>query len=565
MKKYSGKYEYVIYFLIWLLALSLRLWNLDSGGLNDGEAIWALKALDLHRGEPGVITSNGLYLITTSIHFSIFGISNLGARFWPAIMGSMIILPVFLQRNLFGPKFAFILSVLFSMDPILVNFSREAGSSMPGIVFILLLLSFFNLKKYFISGIMLGLVLLSGNQIWIGLTILVISGFIYQLLIRRGESNRISFEYFLTGKSRLYLIFGLLGTWIIIGSGGLIYPSAINSVFNDIVSGFSLWGAIPTVSFIELGVGLLAYASLPIVFGVFGMIRYATKNENNPQNLYLSLIVIVGLVVILVFPAHEVWHLIWILIPLYVLAAKQIESLDFSSDKSKALVEKLGIVVALIMMMVINLNFRGVTNSIYISPEEMQQRIISMVAVLIVFIIMIIFIWYGWGVETTKRVFIIPVGIVLFIISISILGNSLSMSNQITPELFDTYGEVINTGRLSETFHGLSISKTGNAYFADIRLIDIQKPSLNWFIRDYPNAKIEEYVFDESQVDIIISKDENIELSSEFVGQDFVWEQKINWKNMTLNNWLQWIVFRQADLENDNFVLWSRQSLLTGD
>jgi predicted membrane-bound mannosyltransferase len=101
MKAHKITTEHLLYWLAFLLALGLRLFQLGAGPLSDVEAGWALQALGLAHGGAVVLGALPAYILLTSQLFSVFGDTNFMARFFPALAGSLIIwLPYFFRDRM---------------------------------------------------------------------------------------------------------------------------------------------------------------------------------------------------------------------------------------------------------------------------------------------------------------------------------------------------------------------------------------------------------------------------------------------------------------------------------
>src|SRR5512136_2348632 len=99
MKVFKFPREILFYWSAFLLALAIRLFMVGAGALSDGEAGWALQALGLERGTSVVLGAQPGYIILTSQLFSVFGDTNLLARFFPAFAGALLVwLPYFFRR-----------------------------------------------------------------------------------------------------------------------------------------------------------------------------------------------------------------------------------------------------------------------------------------------------------------------------------------------------------------------------------------------------------------------------------------------------------------------------------
>ena len=108
MKPGKLSVENGLYCLAFFLALGVRFLALGASYLSDQEATWALQALDLAKGSRAMIGAQPGYVLLTSPLFYLFASNNGLARFWPALVGSLLALsPLLFRRQLgktIGPK-----------------------------------------------------------------------------------------------------------------------------------------------------------------------------------------------------------------------------------------------------------------------------------------------------------------------------------------------------------------------------------------------------------------------------------------------------------------------------
>jgi uncharacterized protein (TIGR03663 family) len=183
--------ETLLYGLLFVLALSLRLWHLDLYPLSDAEAAQSWPALQLYRGNPLDSVGYSPLLVTLNgLIFLFLGASDATARFAPALLGSLIVmLPVTLRRQL-GPRVCLLAGALLAFSPTALFFSRTLNSEIGLMAGTLLAVAgFFNWTE-------------EGQQRWlllaaVGLALLLSAGpLVYSVLIVFGVIILIKFSAF---------------------------------------------------------------------------------------------------------------------------------------------------------------------------------------------------------------------------------------------------------------------------------------------------------------------------------------------------------------------------------
>ena len=166
--------EHGIYCLAFLMALGVRFLALGSSFLSDQEATWALQALNLAKNSHALIGAQPAYVLLTSALFYVFPSSEWLARFWPALVGSLLVLSPFLFRKHLGKVAAMCLAFFLALDPGMVAVSRQADGSMLAITFVVLAFGFYLQCQPVLLGICAGLAILSGPELWPGLLALAL-------------------------------------------------------------------------------------------------------------------------------------------------------------------------------------------------------------------------------------------------------------------------------------------------------------------------------------------------------------------------------------------------------
>ena len=150
--------ETALYLLALLIGTLVRLIGLGALPLSDLEARWALQALDISNGIRPAMGSQPAYVVLTSALFYAFGgATNALARLLPALTGSaMILLPVLFRERL-KPRTAVILAFAIALEPGLASISRQAGSPIMAVAFVLAAWGLWERRQVQWAGVCAGL------------------------------------------------------------------------------------------------------------------------------------------------------------------------------------------------------------------------------------------------------------------------------------------------------------------------------------------------------------------------------------------------------------------------
>lgn len=122
-------WEAALWAAVLLLALGLRLWDLDRYPLSNGEAGQSLVALQIYRGgQPAADVYSPLLVTLNSLAFVLFGPGETPARLAPALMGSLLVLLPWTLRRRLGRTASLMAAALLALSPSAVFLSRTLNS-----------------------------------------------------------------------------------------------------------------------------------------------------------------------------------------------------------------------------------------------------------------------------------------------------------------------------------------------------------------------------------------------------------------------------------------------------
>jgi hypothetical protein len=114
---------------------------------------------------------------------------------------------------------------------------------------------------------------------------------------------------------------------------------------------------------------------------------------------------------------------------------------------------------------------------------------------------------------------------------------------------------------LVDTIQNVSEWHTGRKDGAEI-LVTIEAPSLQWLLRDFPNARFSEPASGEELPVLVITGGENEpRLAASYRGTDFAWLRAPAWPGALPPELLSWLVFRDAPTQTQQVILWARDDV----
>lgn len=620
-------YENALYLLAFATGLFARLFQLGAAPLGDGEAQAALQALAMARGafETVSITSiQPFYTALTGLAFFLVKDSNILARIVPALTGSLLvllpftILKIFPQIKGIGRWAGIILTFALALDPGFVLLSRSAGSSMPGVFFTVLGLAGLAVTSLspahartgaLLAGAAFGAALLSGPALWIGIFILVMALLVSAALIPVFSLSHVfgSLNRRLSGHLAAILTAALVTiTALVIGVPVVLGSPLDLSGLGGSLAGFASSIVKPSgVPAVRVLAALFIYHPLAMVFGLSAAFRFlvlapinaSPAEETNPLAPLLTLWFFTALLVTLIFPGREMAGLIWVLIPIWILAAIQLSDAaeDWLSAPPGQLLTAGSVYAFLLFMLVINL--LNLTNlwpdllaRFQLAGALAQVAVITAGMGLMLVIVSALF-WLYWSPRLMQSALSLSAALLL---SLALGGAAWSLSLlrpdstvelwRASPNRYAAPGqleELYQTLRQAAVFGtGLQpASASGGGVRTDMEVVLIDplasSPSLKWVLRSFSTRSAaalnandttgavltleQAGLSDNSQPDPTTSR-----LNSSYRGQDLTWQSTPAWNGALPPGFFAWLFERKAPETRQKLIVWVRGDIFPG-
>lgn len=579
-------HEDAIFLLALGLGLFVRFLDLGKAPLSDFEAGWALQALQVGRGSfDGQLLAIGphpAYVLLTGLLFYLSNATNFLARFWPAAAGaSLVLLPYFFRRRL-GRIAAIILSFGLALDPGLVTISRMAGGPMLGLGFSLLALTGWYFNKPVIAGLFGGLALLTGASMINGLLALGLAAALtYTLWGRpsRSESPVTSIEEQPLGpppgdrapwKSLIWLA---MITLILAGTLFLRVPQGLAGWLEILPDYLRGWIQPGGVSVSRLLVVLISYQPLALLFGLIAIWRAFIRHTDNEyddtstegRTLSERLLVfwfVFSLLLDVIYPAHQVSDLIWVLFPLWILAALEL-SRYFPVEDGFWISFTQGSVL-FVLLALFWLTLAGLAQVPLTTPGlGLRYSILGGILILSILTTGLVSLGWSWDIGKRGAVWGLGAGLSLYVLS-GMWGAAQVHPNQ-PQELWAPGSGTGQVKLMMQTLGDLSEWNTGFRQSIDI-VAPQGIPSLQWALRNESQARFVSSPSSRDQPSVVFTRqsDQSPELAAAYRGQDFVWWVNPDWEGALPLEWERWITYRQAPVQKEHLILWARTDLFPG-
>ncbi len=585
MRFRSIKYENTLYVVALILAVALRFIRLGVLPLSDTEAEWALQAFNVVQGTRPLLGSQPIYILPTSFLFFLFGTSNFLARFVPALTGSALILVPYLFRQRLKPVPGLLLAFFLALDPGLVSLSRQAGSLIPALTFVLLAWAFWWHERPRAAGIFAGLALLSGPSVWAGLLGLGMAWVLRRTMERSpasamGEETADSEE---AGQSvgslrredlKAALTFG--GATILLGGTMfLLSPNGLSAWLNALPIYLAGWARPSGAPGSRLLFSLVAYQPLALLFGLVAVVRGWWQGRK--RYVRLSLWLLTALLVAIFYPARQVGDLAWVLVPLWALVA-----LEFSNHMCIFSEERREVVgmatLVLLLLFFAWLDYAGIAldprNPVNVTSNVIQiggkvlfknlppTRYVLLFSVLLLLVVSVLMVALGWSARTARLGSVWGLTVALGIYALGMAWGATGLRTPNGWELWWPDKRPVQAELLLATVNEQSEWSTGDALSQDVTVLDIDSPALEWLLRGRTVQRVTALDLEDAPAIIVSSSQmENPNLPIAYRGQDFTWRREPSWGVLTIYEWIKWSVFREMPYDSETVILWVRNDL----
>jgi hypothetical protein len=545
-------YEFGIYVVLALVALVFRFGMLGNTSLSDHEAISALQAFSLAKGENVLIGGNTGYVGLTTPLFAVLEGNNFWARFWPAVFGTGLVLVPFLYRKYIGRGAAFVLAALIVFDPLMISLSRTAASSIIGITCFFAGFGFFINKKFVLASIFLGIFLSAGTEIWIGALIFFACLLVYKTTF---ENEKINFK-----ENWIKLV--LPGGIVLVAATTLfmLQPNGISGLGSSLAEYFRSW---KNIQQIDIGHFIIEVVVLQLPILLFGFVSIITGLHNrDKKTAFYSTWWGLAFIMVLINPSRNPMQLGWALAPLLCLSAMLI-SRFFTTLKFDN--KWIGFGEAFFSIVMIGMSFFYLMNIINfpeIDPILYRNKFIALILpLLLLFAITGLFTW-GWNTTSAKNGLLTTLAVIGLVVMVSSGWKATGWTSPIEMQLWNDGQTVTGNQLMQSELADLGRWTNGQASVIQVEVAGMDSPSLNWVLRNIDKVTLTEQINLNTTSEVMITPvDLPIQTSASYRGQKIIWAQSPEIENLTLRDWIKWAVYRISPMNSRNLVLWVRNDL----
>lgn len=572
MKQSRWTIEHTFYLLAFVLALTLRLVMLGSAPLNNYESSWALQALELSRGQGGVVGSSSAYIVWNGLLFNIFGGSNFLARLIPAAAGALLVLAPAFFKNIIGRPQAILFAFLLAVDPGLAAISRTADGQMLSLSLTVLAAGAFLSRRTRLAGFLVGLALIAGPSFWHGLLVLVSAWGLSWLFMRvretvdpDGKAILIDWMPWKAGVITLGITAFLAGTLF------FFYPGGVGGFAASLPAYFSSWVKASGVPALRIPIALVVYQPLGIVFGLVGAGRaWSNRGLAGRASRFLSLWFLAALLLAIIRPGRQVSDLIWALVPLLCIASIEIVRYFASRPEGQSFYVAAGQALLLFIIYIFVWVYLSYLSGL--PPESRAEAVSGVLYLLIGSLAMagVVFLLVGLGWSFRSAMYGLSWGVIalLGLYGVSTLFGSIGVNANPRHEMWVQGSTAGQMNLMMQTLGDLAEWNSGRRDSLEVVVL-ADTPALRWALKDWHGAVFATGLEAGELPEAIVSfhGQEPPELAAAYAGQDFVFERALDMGGAVppdFLGFLEWLIFRQALVKDELGILWARTDLFPG-
>jgi hypothetical protein len=599
--------ELLAYILLAVFALALRL--MDTGAIplatteiHNALAAWRAASVNAS-GDPLVSHSPLLFLLQASA-FTVFGGTELAARFGVIVAGTFLVLSPVLFRRWIGAGNAFIFSFLLALSPTLLAASRFGSpvvlSFAIGAIFLWALWRYIETRG---SGYGITLIVSASALVFLTerggillLMLLLASAWIAHWLTKKAD-QAYNFDNDLDAaqpsSTSASLIRGISWEWALpvsllvvfgVATCFLLYPSGLSAI-GESLSG-TLEGFVQRPSYQPTAYPLLIswyYEPFLWVFAVISVIVLARRGTLTLADRFLAIWAVLGAVLSGIFIGGEAAHALWTVIPLTGLVARFIgELLRMDTDPAswgipywaRFVVALITLALLTVFVLALQDTARAMTQAQAGVLATVPLRPASLIMLVVTPAFAVVALFMGatvWSMRTVLR------GAALALLAFTSLtslgaGWRLSTTEAGNPrEYWHLSATHRDTALLRETLLELGDRESRGFTLVPLSVAAEQDGIVAWLVRDFSNAEfITDMAEARGQGIVLVDADIEPDLGGPYVGQDFTVRSTWNVNALPLTDMLGWWTQNKLSFDADNAIdidtayLWLRQDVWQG-
>ncbi len=543
-----------------LLGFGLRLIHLADVSFTASESVLGALAFQVSKGARVGSGSVPAYLGLTSLIFFLAKDTAFWARIVPVLAGSSLIILPYIWRHRLQPASVVVLTLAFTLDPLLVIFSRQIVSPIIALAAVLWLATAVEKKQPIISGISLAFGLLSGYWVWPVFLALALAALLFTLL--KHEPLRL-LSYLEWGNE------GWLRFWISLALGILMIstsclrnPAGISGLGQGLADLFNLSAGIFKLPFGLPIYTWLAYSIVPVLFLIL-VSSQKNKVSPSPTRPFMDAFLVFLFLFCLYFSRQDVGLIVFLTAYFWWVVSSGLGRMMPSSEVRGFEY------VALTLFFITLAVYTGITlRSIIANPYGTGASLQAWLAVLagiVILVLAFVLVRVGWSRELANRSALASLFVVLGVILLATTFNSLYAKADKAALL--TQGEALVLPRDVLPSILAELQQEGKLKVENDKalVIDSALPGSAWFLRDFDQQPLlgSSSISGDPEI-ILTSSDAQPSFANTYRGLSIPGTLSMDWAGMAWGNYLRSLFGAPLLTQDNEIILWVRSDLFPG-
>jgi hypothetical protein len=567
MKKFQPTLEHGLYAFAIVLSFGMHFVKLGVLPLSEFESTWAVQSLQVANGMRPAVGSNPAYVHLTAFLFFLFNATDFLARFWPALAGSLLSLAPWFLRKRIGQIPAIIVAFGLAIDPGLAALSRLVGGPILAVACLLFAYLLWEDRKFKLAGVLIGLALLAGQSTWFGLFSLLITWAVITIFKRKpapkvNEENDDPTREDQSHNKRAFRDFILwaLGTFLLVGTLATFSFKGLPAAAMSLLEFLRGWWIASGVPIWKLLLALPAYEILPLTFGIVALIRGWMEKDRDAIRLGIWALAVLGLAII--YPGRQAGDLIWAILPMWILAAKELgKHLEFSRNQLWGIAGVMTLVMTLLVFGWLEL--ASVTN-MDLGASQARMRLYLVAAVVVLILLSLLLVRLGWSATIARFGGVWSSALMMTMFTIAMCTGAAGLREPLTVELWDPEPRTGRVDVLVKVAGDVSEINTGFRDQLPLTISGVNSPALEWLFRNWQTKHVSIIATEEKPAMIITAADQ-LSLEADYRGGPFPLHEAVDWNTVSMGGWLKWFIYRQLPVVHDTVILWVRSDLMLSE
>jgi hypothetical protein len=206
----------------------------------------------------------------------------------------------------------------------------------------------------------------------------------------------------------------------------------------------------------------------------------------------------------------------------------------------------------------------AISNSIH-AQQDYVPELIALVGALVLLLSTAFLVAWGWNGRVALYGVVWSLIAILLVFTVSATWNASGLSARGTAEFWRFGPQFVDADLVKATIQDFEMWNIDGSYPVDTAVVGVASPALRWVLRDVANVSYVDFLPNTAAPALVITPEQpELALAATYRGQGFVLGQQPTWDVVLPSEWLPWLYFREAPLENEPIVLWARTNLFPG-